>query len=74
MSEFIFEARGEDVVVKIVNATWNMTCERNVNITSDVAKLDDCYHTNIELVYDPDDHEYPFKGGSPEANYKLKAK
>jgi len=37
--DFIFETRGENVVVKIYNAAWNQTCERNVIITSDVVKL-----------------------------------
>lgn len=72
--DFIFEARGEDVVVKIVNAAWNKTCERDVTITSDVVKLDGCYDTNISLFFDPNDQEYPFKGESLLVNYKLKAK
>lgn len=72
--DFVFEARGENVVVKIVNAAWNMTCERDVTITSDVVKLDGCYDTNISLFFDPNDQEYPFKGESLLVNYKLKAK
>jgi len=52
----------------------NMSCERNVTITSDVVKLDGCYDTNISLHYDPNDKEFPFKGESPNVNYKLKAK
>ena len=72
--DFVFEARGENVVVKIVNAAYSTTCERNVTITSDVVKLDGCFDTNISLTFDPDDHEYPFKGESQENYYKLKAK
>lgn len=60
--DFIFEAHGENVVVKIHNAARNQSCERDVTITSDVVKLDGCNVTNISLVYDPNDHEYPFKG------------
>ena len=70
----IFEARGEKIVVKIHNAAWNQTCERDVTITSDVVKYDGCNEKNISLVYDPNDHEYPFKGESPCCYYKLKAK
>jgi hypothetical protein len=70
----IFEARGEKIVVKINNAAWNQTCEREVTITSDVVKYDGCNEKNISLVYDPNDHEYPFKGESPCCYYKLKAK
>ena len=70
----IFEARGEKIVVKINNAAWNQTCERDVTITSDVVKYDGCNEKNISLVYDPNDHEYPFKGESPCCYYKLKAK
>ncbi len=72
--DFIFEARGENVVVKINNADWNQTCERDVTIISDVVKLDGCNVTNILLRYDPNDHEYPFKGESETVNYKLKPK
>ncbi len=72
--EFVFEDRGDNFVVKIVNAAWNMSCERNVTITKDVVKLDGCSDTGISLHYDPNDKEYPFKGESPKVNYKLKAK
>ena len=70
----IFEARKEKIVVKINNAAWNQTCEHDVTITSDVVKYDGCNEKNISLVYDPNDHEYPFKGESPCCYYKLKAK
>ena len=70
----IFEARGEKIVVKIHNAAWNQTCERDVTITSDVVKYDGCNEKNISLVYDPNDQEYPFKGESQCCYYKLKAK
>lgn len=74
VSEYIFEDRGEKVVVKINTAAWNMSCERDVTITADVVKLDACYDTNISLFFDPNDQEYPFKGESPNVNYKLKVK
>jgi len=72
--DFIFEERGENVVVKIHNAAWNQSCERNVIITSDVIKLDGCNEKGIQLHYDPNDKEYPFKGDSQQTNYKLKEK
>ena len=72
--DFVFEERGENIVVKINNATWNQSCEREVNITSDVVKLDGCNDTGISLFFDPNDQEYPFKGESQKVNYKLKAK
>jgi hypothetical protein len=61
-------------VVKIHNAAWNQSCERDVIITSDVIKLDGCNEKGIQLYYDPNDKEYPFKGESPNVNYKLKEK
>ena len=73
-SDWIFEERGENVVVKIRTAAWNMECERNVTITADVFKFDTCYDTGIQLHYDPNDKEYPFKGESPNVNYKAKEK
>lgn len=72
--DFLFEERGENIVVNINNAAWNMACERDVIITSDVVKLDGCSDTGISLYFDPNDQEYPFKGESQKVNYKLKAK
>jgi len=74
VSDWIFEERGENVVVKIRTAAVNMECERNVTITADVVKFDACYDTGIQLHYDPNDKEYPFKGESPNVNYKVKEK
>ena len=74
VSEWMFEERGENVVVKIVTPHWNMECERNVTITDDVVTFDACYDTGIQLHYDPNDKEYPFKGESPNVNYKVKEK
>ena len=73
-SDFIFEPRGETIVVKIKSNSINITCERNVTITSDVVKMDSCYGDNITLLFDANDHEYPFKGGSKSYKYKLKEK
>jgi hypothetical protein len=73
-SDWIFEERGENTVVKIRTAAVNMECERNVTITADVVKFDACYDTGIQLHYDPNDKEYPFKGESPNVNYKAKEK
>ena len=73
-NDFIFEARGDNIVVKIKSNSSNKTCERNVTITSDVVKMDSCFGANISLFYDPNDHEYPFKGESKNYKYKLKKK
>lgn len=72
--EFIFEERGENIMVKIHNAAWNMKCERNATVVEKTVKLDGCSDTGITLRYDSDDEEYPFKGESQNVNYKLKAK
>ena len=74
VSDWIFEERGENLVVKIRTAAVNMECERDVTITANVVKFDACYDTGIQLHYDPNDKEYPFKGESPNVNYKLKEK
>ena len=73
-SDWIFEDRGENVVVKIRTAAMNMKCERNVTITADVVTFDACYDTGIQLHCDPNDKEYPFKGKSSEVYYKAKEK
>ena len=72
--EFTFEEREGKIVVEILNAAWNKSCERDVTINSGAIQLDACYDTGITLHYDPDDKEYPFKGKSQNVNYKLKAK
>ena len=42
LTDFVFEKRGDNVVVKIHNPTWNQTCERNVTITSNIVNMDGC--------------------------------
>jgi len=80
LAEFIYEARGEKVVVKIqglsrTDGKPNLDCERDVTITSDSIKHDGCRDREITLLFDPKDHDYPFKGKSQLGyEYKLKAK
>jgi hypothetical protein len=76
LAEYVFEARGEKVVAKIQFITSPfLSCERDVTITSDVVKFDGCRDFGITLLFDPNDHDYPFKGKSPRGiEYKLKAK
>ncbi len=79
-AEFIYEARGEKVVVKIQDLSRSdgsslRSCERDVTITSDDIKHDGCRDSDITLLFDPKDQDYPFKGKSPRGTeYKLKAK
>ena len=73
--EYLFEARGDKVVVKIQNLTNPITCERDVTVTSDGVKFDGCRDLNITLRFDPNDQDYPFKGkGLSGDDYKVKAK
>ena len=80
LAEFIYEARGEKVVVKIqglsrTDGKPNLDCERDVTITSDSIKHDGCRDREITLLFDPKDQDYPFKGKSQLGyDYKLKAK
>ena len=80
LAEFIYEARGENVVVKIQELTRSdggilMNCERDVTITSYGIKHDGCRAVDITLRFDPDDQNYPFKGASSlNVVYKFKAK
>ena len=74
---FLFETRGEKVVVKIkvIDPPRNPSCERDAIISSDVVKFDGCNDPGITLQFDPNDQVYPFKGkGSKGFAYKLKAK
>ena len=79
-SEFIYEARGEKVVVKIQNLYRSyggslLNCEREVMITSDTIKHDGCRDVGIILRFDPNDQDYPIKAKSlGNYEYKFKAK
>ena len=75
-SEQIYEARGEKVVVRIEILTpYVWSCEHDVTITSDGIKHNGCRQQDFVLLFDPNDHDYPFKGKSPTGyEMKLKAK
>ena len=78
-SEFIYEARGENVVVKIQNLSRSdggilLSCERDVTITSDGIKHDGCRDVEITFRLDLNDQDYPLKGTSSNYVYKCKAK
>jgi hypothetical protein len=80
LSEFIYEARGEKVVVKIQNLYRSyggslLNCEREVTISSDTIKHDGCRDAGITLRFDPNDQDYPIKAkSSGNFEYKFKAK
>ncbi len=74
-SEIIFEARGDKVVAKIRQLEHMTTCEHEVKITSATVKFDGCYDWDITLRFDPNDHNYPFKGKSGKGyDYKVQPK
>ena len=74
-AETIFEER-EDKIVALIHNVLNPdhSCERPVTITSEGFKMDGCIDTNLYLVFDPNDQEYPFKGESERYDYKFKVK
>jgi hypothetical protein len=74
----IYEARGDKVVVVIENfdnpILWS--CERDVTFTADGFTHDGCRDNDVTFRFDPDDPDYPFKGGGGglKIDYRLKAK
>lgn len=75
VSDFLFETRGEKVVVKIATPLFNVRCEREGTIASDVVSLSGCLDPAITVRFNPNDHEYPFIGkGVNCSEYKFKAK
>jgi len=75
--EWIFEARGDKVVAKILITSRSnpLPCEKAVTITSDGVMFDGCFDLDITLRFDPNDQDYPFKGKSGRGyDYKVKAK
>ena len=62
-SEFVFEAHGDKIVVKIKDITADkLSCKRDVAITSTVVKFDDCQNKIVTLRFDPIDDVLPFRG------------
>lgn len=75
VSDLLFETRAEKVLVKIHLPYGDIRCEHEVTITSDVAKLRGCRDPAVTIRFDPNDPEYPFKGGGDNCSeWKLKAK
>ena len=74
-AETIFEER-EGKTIAIIHNVLNpdQNCERPVTITPEGFKMDGCTDTDISLVFDPADREYPFKGESKNCYYKFKVK
>jgi hypothetical protein len=76
---FTYEAREDRVLVRIQQLFRSdggsvPNCERAVTITPNGVTHDGCMDFSIELVFDPADQEYPFKGKSPRGyRYRLKA-
>ena len=68
-AEFLFEERGENVNVKVINY---LTTPKSANavgrgefkvvITSDVIKTHAPGEPNLNIYFDPNDSIYPFKG------------
>jgi hypothetical protein len=74
VSDVLFETRGEKVVVKIFTPP-DTRCERDVTMASDSYKLAGCRDPAVTIRFDPNDREYPFKGGGTFCSlWKLKAK
>jgi hypothetical protein len=68
-AEFIFEERGGNVTVKVINYLTNPKSadavgkgEFKVTITPDVIKTHALGEPNLNLYFDPNDSIYPFKG------------
>lgn len=74
VSDLLFETRGEKVVVKIFLPP-DTRCERDVTMASDSYKLAGCRDPAVTIRFDPNDQEYPLKGGGTFcSSWKLKAK
>ena len=74
LTDLVFEDRGKKIVVKINIPAMDCNCKRKVKITSDGFKMAGCYKGNVHLIFDPDDHMYPFKGDNQTCIFKLKEK
>ena len=79
-AEWVYEARGERIVARLRNTFRSdgatlLGCEQSVSIGQDRVTHDGCMDFSIELFFDPQDQDYPFKGKSPRGyRYKFKAR
>ena len=74
LTDLLFEDRGKKIVVKIHDDAFQDSCKRKVTITSDGFKMDGCYSEIVHLIFDPNDHRYPFKGDNQTCIFKLRKK
>ncbi len=74
ITDLVFEARRNKMVVKIHSPAYFHKCERKVTITSDGLILAGCYAVPVQLIFDPNDNRYPFKGENQTCVLKLKIK
>lgn len=78
-AKFTYEAREDRVLVTIQqlfrsDGATLPNCERAVTITPKGVTHDGCMDFSIELLFDPADQDYSFKGKSPRGySYRLKA-
>ncbi len=76
-TDLSFEDRGKKIVVKIFNSDNSLTytsCKRKVIITSDGFQMSGCNEGNVQLIFDPKDQRYPFKGKNHACELKIKQK
>ena len=74
ITDLLFEGNGKKFVVKINDPVRHYNCKRKVTITSNGFKMAGCYYDTVQLIFDPNDKRYPFKGESQSCVLKLKAK
>jgi len=72
--EMLFQMHGDAIALTIHNLTRSVTCERKVTVSADTVMFDACFEAGIRLSFDPDDREFPFKGGNTMHDYRLKPK
>ena len=74
VNDFVFEDRGNKIIVKIDSPFDEISCERDIKINSDGFKMSGCGIGITRLIYDPDDNIYPFKTKGTNQECELKVR
>jgi len=72
LTDVIFEDHGKKIVAKMNNPDYRKKCKKKVTITSDGFKMYSCWDNDASMIFDPNDHRYPFKGDNQACIFKLR--
>ncbi len=74
LHDYVFEDRGEKIIVKIHCPQLNQSCKQKIKIKSAGFRMTGCSLGTADLFYDPNDPVFQFKTKGDNLEYDLKLK